>query len=336
MINQIHICFTSAPCLQVTNEAIAQSLGLKLGVYDIQDRPLKEEPTFQYKFLTSDPANLYVNPSQNAKRTVQIVAQSQIIADARPSKRIKLELAVAPSPVNAVQNVVGAVAVQNVAAEEGQVEEGVDTSLPPHLHGGDAPTPTSVPLEAPPQVEANGDVHLDEEPLPPDSPTPQQTEPSGQPQTTVVSADQDKVTTNGGMDSGQIEFIDQEAPQQMLVQLAPADDEQEQNADGEGVEEGQFMEGDPADGELLQTGEEGEGETTQVLIEGDVAQLMEHAQVFQTEDGLLVIQAADGSLQIHGQNGQAIPMETVQALLGMDFESPAEQMDTVEQVQQLQ
>lgn len=47
-------------------------------------------------------------------------------------------------------------------------------------------------------------------------------------------------------------------------------------------------------------------------------QLDENAQVVQTSDGLIVIRHPDGSIQIHGQPGQQIPFETVQALFGLD------------------
>lgn len=47
-------------------------------------------------------------------------------------------------------------------------------------------------------------------------------------------------------------------------------------------------------------------------------QLDENAQVVQTSDGLIVIRHPDGSIQIHGQPGQQIPFETVQALFGLE------------------
>ena len=310
-------------------------------MYDIQDRPLKEEPTFQYKFLTSDPANLYVNPSQNAKRTVQIVAQSQIVAEARPSKRLKLDMAVAPSPRD--------VTVPNNNVDD-EVGDGVDTSLPPHLHG--CTTPIAVSVETPQQVDVNGDARSEEEEPLPSAATESLIDTNNRRSLSVVQSETiacaaDQVTMNGQADTGQLEFIDQS--QQFVVQLASPEDIPGTQADNLGTQadehtmevgeeasaEGQYIEG--ADGQLLQTDEN--GETTQVLIEGGVMaeeQFVDAAQVFQTEDGLLVIQAADGTLQIHGQNGQAIPMETVQALLGMDLgEGSIEQIDT-EQVEQMQ
>ena len=301
---------------------------------------MKEEPTFQYKFLTSDPANLYANPSQNAKRTVQIVAQSQIVAEAKPSKRLKLDIPVTPSPSDRDVGV-----PNNVVDDE--VGEGVDTSLPPHLQG-DRTTPVVVAVETPQQVDVNGDAPSEEEPLPQASAESlavihsEQRSPSVVQSETIVCA-ADQIMTNGQADIGQLEYID--PSQQYVVQLASPEDlaeaqsmEVEQIGEEQLPEEQQYIEGTLADGQLLQVDETGE---TQVLIEGGVAQLMggeqfvDAAQVFQTEDGLLVIQAADGTLQIHGQNGQAIPMETVQALLGMDLEGAVEQIDT-EQVEQMQ
>ena len=268
---------------------------------------------------------------------MQIVAQSQIIAEAKPSKRIKLDIPVAPSPVE--------VGVPNNVVDD-EVGEGVDTSLPPHLQGNST-TPVVVAVETPQQVDVNGDARLEEEePLPPDNPeslidADRRSLSVVQSETIVCAGDQ-VTTTNGQTDGDQLEYIDQE--QQYVVQLASPDDlagAQSMEVEQIGVEpsqEEQYIEGTLADGQLLQVDENGE---TQVLIEGGVAQLMggeqfvDAAQVFQTEDGLLVIQAADGTLQIHGQNGQAIPMETVQALLGMDLEGAVEQIDT-EQVEQMQ
>ena len=60
------------------------------------------------------------------------------------------------------------------------------------------------------------------------------------------------------------------------------------------------------------TGEEGNTESIQIPA----------SNIYQTEDGLVYIQNADGTtLQLQGSDGQAVSMETVQALLGMEAET---------------
>lgn len=83
--------------------------------------------------------------------------------------------------------------------------------------------------------------------------------------------------------------------------------EEEQGGSDVETQEGQIVVGGDSDTQIyLQQGQDGE----QQIIEG--------ANIYQTEDGLILIENADGTFQIHGNGDQPIPLETVQALLGMD------------------
>ena len=66
------------------DEAIAKSLGLTAGSYEIKDLPVNEYTSFRYKYLTSDPNG---PPGVSAeKRTIQVVTPDELVSQS-PSKR---------------------------------------------------------------------------------------------------------------------------------------------------------------------------------------------------------------------------------------------------------
>ena len=70
--------------LQLEDEAIARSLGLTAGSYEIKDLPINEYTSFRYKYLTSDPNG---PPGVSAeKRTIQVVTPDELVS-LSPSKR---------------------------------------------------------------------------------------------------------------------------------------------------------------------------------------------------------------------------------------------------------
>ena len=75
----------------MTNPAIAQALGLNVGKYSVRDVPKRDESTFQYKLLTTDPGNMnthHPHVSSN-KRTVQLVTPDQLVTES-PAKKARL------------------------------------------------------------------------------------------------------------------------------------------------------------------------------------------------------------------------------------------------------
>lgn len=74
---------------QVQNSAVAKSLGLSVGMYDVKEVPVQEEKTFQYKLLTTDPSSLNIIPGQTNKRTIELVTQEQLVGQT-PSKKIRV------------------------------------------------------------------------------------------------------------------------------------------------------------------------------------------------------------------------------------------------------
>ncbi|KAL8619688.1 hypothetical protein ACOMHN_019743 [Nucella lapillus] len=74
------------PVLQMADEAIAKSLGLASGSYEVKDLPVNEYTSFRYKYLTSDPNG---PPGVTAeKRTIQVVSQDELVYQS-PNKRSK-------------------------------------------------------------------------------------------------------------------------------------------------------------------------------------------------------------------------------------------------------
>ena len=69
------------------DDAIARSLGLTAGSYEIKDLPINEYTSFRYKYLTSDPNG---PPGVFAeKRTIQVVTPDELVSQS-PSKRNRL------------------------------------------------------------------------------------------------------------------------------------------------------------------------------------------------------------------------------------------------------
>ncbi|XP_076463454.1 uncharacterized protein LOC143295716 [Babylonia areolata] len=76
----------ACPTLKLEDEAIAKSLGLTCGTYDVRDMPVNEYTSFRYKYLTSDPNG---PPGVAAeKRTIQVVSPDELVSQS-PAKRSK-------------------------------------------------------------------------------------------------------------------------------------------------------------------------------------------------------------------------------------------------------
>ena len=62
---------------QVSDEKVASALGVSVGLYSVQTKPVKEDP-FRYKLLTADPSTCNSNTMSN-KRTVEKVSAEDLI-----------------------------------------------------------------------------------------------------------------------------------------------------------------------------------------------------------------------------------------------------------------
>ncbi|KAK7103720.1 hypothetical protein V1264_018567 [Littorina saxatilis] len=73
--------------LKLEDDAIAKSLGLSAGSFEVKDLPVNEYTSFRYKYLTSDPNG---PPGVSAqKRTIQVVTPGELVSQS-PSKRSKV------------------------------------------------------------------------------------------------------------------------------------------------------------------------------------------------------------------------------------------------------
>ncbi|CAI9730075.1 finger 839 [Octopus vulgaris] len=84
-----HLEGSTSSRLNVQNSAVAKSLGLSVGMYDVKEVPVQEEKTFQYKLLTTDPSSLNITPGQTNKRTIELVTQEQLVSQT-PNKKIRV------------------------------------------------------------------------------------------------------------------------------------------------------------------------------------------------------------------------------------------------------
>ncbi|KAL5008071.1 hypothetical protein ScPMuIL_013652 [Solemya velum] len=87
--------------IQIDNSAVAQSLGLQAGAYEVKKASLLDDKAFQYKLLSKDPTILHAVKPNNVKRTVEIVSQSQIIT---PNKRVCYSVPVTTIPMTTVSS----------------------------------------------------------------------------------------------------------------------------------------------------------------------------------------------------------------------------------------
>lgn len=72
---------------QVSDEKVANALGVSIGLYAVQTKPAKEDP-FHYKLLTADPSTCNTNPLSN-KRTLETVSAEDLI-EAKQDKQHEL------------------------------------------------------------------------------------------------------------------------------------------------------------------------------------------------------------------------------------------------------
>ena len=132
---------------------MAQSLGLNLRSYEVRNSVEEERQQFQYKLLTTDPQNLYTNPSQNSKRTIELVSQAELVSQP-PAKRARVEESENLPPTVVVTSS-SSVSTPTSAANVLHTSGGAD-SMPAQILE-DQPVMESVDDSMPYEEEANGE-----------------------------------------------------------------------------------------------------------------------------------------------------------------------------------